>query len=60
VSGEEMDLSVIAAKPSRQSAVSAKQANSTFDTTRRTIVSRYQYVIILRLYKSLVRKRLEY
>ena len=34
VSGEEMDLNVITAKPSRQSAGAARWTNSTFDTIR--------------------------
>jgi len=44
--GLEMDLSMTSAKPSRQSAGTAKCANSTFDTIRRTIVTSDKYVIL--------------
>jgi len=39
-------LSVITAKPSRQIAGADKNANSTFDTIRRTTVTRDKYVIL--------------
>ena len=53
VSVEEMDLSVITAKPSRQSAGAVRWTNSTVNTIRRTVVTRDKCVI-LSLYKSLL------
>jgi len=54
-----MDLSVIIAKPSRQSTRAATWTKSTFDTIRRMVVTRNNCVKLI-LYKSLVMPRFEY
>src|SRR6218665_1007275 len=62
VSEEEIDLGMImhrSAKPSRHCAEASKKANSTLGMIRRTIVTRDKDTI-LRLYKTLVKPRLEY
>src|SRR6218665_439992 len=63
-SEEERDLGAImhcSAKPSRQCVEAAKRANRILGMTKRMIVSREQDVVpTCRLYKSLVRPRLEY
>jgi len=56
---KKIDLSVIIAKPSRQSAGAATWTKSTFDTIRRMVVTRNKCVKLI-LYKSLVMPRLEY
>jgi len=45
VNAEEIYFSMITAKPSRQSARAVKQAISTFDAIRQTIVTREKYAI---------------